>query len=86
MPKRVPPTVILLVLAGILLFCVAKVVPQFEEGFRGLPGGIEGLPAATRVMMYLSAWLVDWWWAVVGCFVALVFIEIKRFGAKRSAQ
>ena len=62
------------------MFYVASVMPRFEEDFRGLPGETEGLPAVTRVMMSISSWLVDWWWAVGGCFLALLFIEMKRAG------
>jgi len=57
------PIAVLVVIVLILLFIMTKVVPKFEEVFAGLPGGAEGLPAITKFMMSLSAWLVSWWWA-----------------------
>jgi type IV pilus assembly protein PilC len=65
------PIAVLVVIVLILLFIMTKVVPKFEEVFRGLPGGEEGLPAITKFMMSLSSWLVQWWWAfILGVFMA----------------
>jgi len=44
---------------------MTNVVPKFEEVFAGLPGGAEGLPGITKVMMNISRWLVEWWWAAL---------------------
>jgi len=57
------PIAVLVVIVLILLFIMTKVVPKFEEVFKGLPGGAEGLPAITKFMMSMSKWLVNWWWA-----------------------
>jgi type IV pilus assembly protein PilC len=59
------PIAVLVVIVLILLFIMTKVVPKFEEVFRGLPGGADGLPAITKFMMTLSGWLVSWWWAFI---------------------
>lgn len=59
------PIAVLVVIVLILLFIMTTVVPKFEEVFRGLPGGAEGLPAITKFMMSLSEWLVAWWWAFI---------------------
>ena len=67
------PIAVLVVIVLILLFIMTSVVPKFEEVFKGLPGGEEGLPGITQVMMAISAWLVRWWWA----FLLSVFILVK---------
>jgi len=67
------PIAVLIVIVLILLFIMTSVVPKFEEVFKGLPGGEEGLPGITQVMMSISAWLVQWWWA----FLLTVFLLIK---------
>ena len=63
---------------GLLLFIMTRVVPKFEEVFRGLSGGTEGLPGITRFMMQLSKWLVEYWWAILGGLVALLLFERAR--------
>jgi type IV pilus assembly protein PilC len=66
------PIAVLVVIVLILLFIMTSVVPKFEEVFRGLPGGEEGLPGITKVMMAISAWLVAWWWAfLLGLFLLI---------------
>jgi len=57
------PIAVLVVIVAILLFIMTNVVPKFEDVFSQLPGGEAGLPGITKVMMSISAWLVDWWWA-----------------------
>ena len=71
------PIAVLVVIVLILLFIMTSVVPKFEEVFRGLPGGEEGLPGITQVMMAISAWLVSWWWA----FLLTVFMLVKAIPA-----
>jgi type IV pilus assembly protein PilC len=57
------PVAVLIVIVAILLFIMTSVVPKFESVFKQLPGGEEGLPGITKVMMNISKWLVAWWWA-----------------------
>ena len=65
------PIAVLVVIVLILLFIMTSVVPKFEEVFKGLPGGEKGLPDITRVMMSISRWLVEWWWAFLLGMIAL---------------
>ena len=67
------PIAVLVVIVLILLFIMTQVVPKFEEVFRGLPGGAEGLPGITKVMMGISDWLVQWWWAFLLTVFGLVW-------------
>ncbi len=66
------PIAVLIVIVLILLFIMTQVVPKFEQVFRGLPGGEEGLPPITKFMMSMSEWLVKWWWAfLLGMFLLI---------------
>ncbi|MHC4959811.1 MAG: type II secretion system F family protein [Planctomycetota bacterium] len=66
------PIAVLVVIVLILLFIMTSVVPKFEEVFKGLPGGDEGLPGITKVMMSISKWLVAYWWAFLLGLFALI--------------
>lgn len=56
-----------IIVTGILL---VKVVPQFESVFKGF--GAE-LPAFTVMVIGLSEFMQDWWWAMLGVLIALIF-------------
>jgi len=80
------PIAVLTVIVLILLFIMTSVVPQFEEVFRTLPGGAEGLPGITKVMMNISQWLVNWWWAFI-LFVIVAFWALpKLIGATKGGR
>ncbi len=66
------PIAVMVVILAILLFIMTSVVPKFEEVFKGLPGGEQGLPGITQVMMAISKWLVKWWWMFILCVFAIV--------------
>jgi type II secretory pathway component PulF len=75
------------VLLFLLLFMMANVVPKFEGVFAQLPGGVEGLPGITKVVMAISEWLVAWWWAFVLGVLAVVWViawVLRRGGAGRA--
>jgi len=57
------PIAVMIVIVLILLFIMTNVVPKFEEVFKSLPSGADGLPGITKFMMNLSRWLVQYWWA-----------------------
>ncbi|MGV8890695.1 MAG: type II secretion system F family protein [Pseudomonas sp.] len=56
-----------IIVTGILL---VKVVPQFESVFKGF--GAE-LPAFTVMVIGLSEFMQQWWWAMLGVLIALIF-------------
>ena len=56
-----------IIVTGILL---VKVVPQFESVFKGF--GAE-LPAFTVMVIGLSEFMQDWWWAMLGVLIAAIF-------------
>jgi len=74
------PIAVLIVIVLILLFIMTNVVPQFEEVFKTLPGGEEGLPGITKVMMSISQWLVQWWWAFILGLIIVIWALPKLIG------
>ena len=44
---------------------------KHEELFRGLPGGMEGMPGFTLFFLHLTGWFARWWWL---CLIALAGI------------
>ena len=59
-----------IIVTGILL---VKVVPQFESVFKGF--GAE-LPAFTVMVIGLSEFMQDWWWAMLGVLIAAIFLSL----------
>ncbi len=80
------PIAVLIVIVLILLFIMTTVVPKFEEVFAGLPGGAEGLPGITKVMMNVSEWLVEWWWAFILVVVLLVWALPRLIGMSKGGR
>jgi len=65
------PTAVLVVagiVTGILLIFV---VPQFEELFSGFGAS---LPAFTQMVIELSRFMQDYWWAVLGIIIGVIYI------------
>jgi type IV pilus assembly protein PilC len=62
-----------IIVTGILL---VKVVPQFESVFKGF--GAE-LPAFTVMVIGLSQFMQDWWWAMLGVLIAAIFGVRRAF-------
>ncbi|MBK5399318.1 type II secretion system F family protein [Pseudomonas sp. TH39(2020)] len=62
-----------IIVTGILL---VKVVPQFESVFKGF--GAQ-LPAFTVMVIGLSQFMQDWWWAMLGVLIATIFGVRRAF-------
>ena len=59
---------------GTTVFLLTFVLPRFTAVFEGKEAA---MPAPTIFLMNLSAFMVDWWWAVVGAMIAgLIFLFI----------
>jgi len=61
------PAVIATLAIGTTIFLLTFVLPRFAEVFEGKEAV---MPWPTVFLMSLSAFMVDWWWAVVGALVA----------------
>lgn len=70
--------VVAIVVTAILLIFV---VPQFEALFVGFGAD---LPAFTRLVVNISNFVQNWWWAMVGAIIVAVFIFVQIH--RRSAR
>ena len=68
-----------------VLILAIYVLPKFEDFFADLDAE---LPLPTRILMGITSFLGDWWWAIAGGIVALVvlFIGITRTSRGKYAR
>ena len=64
------PTAVVLVAAVVTGILLVKVVPQFQSVFSGF--GAE-LPPFTLMVISLSEFMQQWWWAILGLLIAAFF-------------
>lgn len=69
------PVIVLLVLAGIVVFMLTTVLPQVQTLYEGIPG--TRLPIFTRILLGASDILTEYWWAVLLVVVAFGFGGFK---------
>ena len=75
------PAAVLTVAFGVTAVILIFVVPQFESLFSGFGAD---LPAFTRMVINLSRFFQDWWWAIFGGIIGGVMFTIQSH--KRSAE
>ncbi|MFW5995913.1 MAG: type II secretion system F family protein [Halanaerobiaceae bacterium] len=64
------PAVILVIAIGVIFFLMVGVVPRFIEVFNTL-GGV--LPVPTRLLLAISSFVRNFWWAIILFFLSLVY-------------
>lgn len=64
------PIAVLVVAFIVTAILLIFVVPVFEDLFKGFGAD---LPAFTQFVIELSAWVQEWWWAVVGVIVIAAY-------------
>ncbi|MCQ8118939.1 type II secretion system F family protein [Methylomonas rosea] len=64
------PIAVLVVAFIVTAILLIFVVPVFEDLFKGFGAD---LPAFTQFVIELSAWVQEWWWAVVGVIAAVAY-------------
>lgn len=70
------PKLVVGVIVLVVTFLLAFVVPRFTDLFVGM--GVT-LPLPTRILMWIGAFLADWWWAVaLGCGAAYAAVAWYR--------
>lgn len=65
------PAIVILVMGGVVGFMVVKVMPQVENIYKDIPGAT--LPLITRILLAISHFVTDFWWAVL---LLLVFAVV----------
>ncbi|MDZ7786541.1 MAG: type II secretion system F family protein [Candidatus Saccharibacteria bacterium] len=69
------PIIVLLVMGAVVGFMLIKVLPQVEALYEGLPGG--NLPLVTRILLAVSNFLVNYWWAFLILLALFGFFGFK---------
>lgn len=69
------PAIVVVVMIAVVGFMVVKVLPQVEGIYEGL--GNVSLPITTRVLLFISHFVIDFWWVVIIILVAMVFLTTK---------
>lgn len=69
------PMIVLLVMVGVVTFMIVKVLPQVEEIYADLPGA--SLPILTRVLLWISHFVIDFWWVVLILLGAAIFFGTR---------
>lgn len=57
------PIIVLLVMVAVIGFMLVQVLPQVKTLYEGLPGA--NLPLVTRILLAISDFVVQYWWAVL---------------------
>jgi type IV pilus assembly protein PilC len=57
------PIIVVLVMIAVVGFMIVSVLPQVETLYQGLPGA--SLPLLTRVLLAISRFIINFWWAVL---------------------
>ena len=63
------PAVLAVVAMAVVIALMMFVVPQVVEQFDTVG---QQLPLLTRMVIWISAFLVNWWWAIIGGFVLMM--------------
>ncbi len=69
------PAIVLLVMAGVVIFMLVKVLPEVQNIYASLPG--VSLPIETRLLLDLSHFLIHFWWIAI-----LIIVFIAVFGTR----
>lgn len=78
------PLVVILVMIGVVGFMLVAVLPQVRELYDGLTN--VDLPVITRVLLALSDFIINYWWAfllMVGLFVFFGNRWVRSIGGRR---
>lgn len=79
------PLIVLLVMAGVVIFMVVKVVPAVEVVYTGIPGAT--LPLVTRILVAIAHFTMRFWWIEV-IILAILAVFTTRWartlGGKRA--
>lgn len=80
------PAIVMIATLSIALVLTLVIFPKIVPLFRGLH---VDLPLSTRVLMAVSVFLMQWWWAVVGAAILLsitAYVSVRYFERARAAR
>lgn len=64
------PVIVLVVIAGVIIFMLTQVLPQVEQLYKDLD---RSLPFITAVMLSLSKFIINFWWLILLFLIAGVY-------------
>lgn len=70
------PAAVLIVAIVVIAILLIFVIPQFESLFQGFGAD---LPTLTRVVVDLSRWFQEWWWAFFAALIGLVVGAVAAY-------
>jgi len=70
------PVIVLIVIAGVMVFMLFTVVPQVEKLYRDLH---QTLPLITQVIVSISQFATNFWWVVVLAIIGVVYLGLQYF-------
>jgi len=68
------PTLVLVVIFGVIMVLMTVLVPQLAATFKQL---VPKLPRETEIMIALSAFFVRWWYLIIGIPVAAIVLALS---------
>jgi type IV pilus assembly protein PilC len=71
------PVIVLFVMIGVVTYMLLTVLPQVQVLYEGTPGGVASLPIFTKVLLFVSDIIKNFWWAIIIAFGALGFAGTK---------
>ncbi|MCU7929237.1 MAG: type II secretion system F family protein [Candidatus Thiodiazotropha sp. (ex Codakia rugifera)] len=74
------PAAIVAAAVAVTAILLIFVIPQFESLFSNFGAD---LPAFTQLVVNLSHFVTDWWWAILGGFIVLVYIAANTWKRSR---
>lgn len=77
------PVIVLFVIVGVLVFMLITVVPQVEKLYEDLH---QTLPVITQVIVSISSFVIDYWWALLLAVGVSVYAAISYFKTDAGAR
>lgn len=72
------PLIVMLVMAGVVIFMLTTVLPQVQEIYKGIKGA--QLPMVTKILLAISQFIIHYWW------LCLILLAVGAFFGTRWAR
>lgn len=79
------PAIVIVVMIAVVGFMILTVMPQVEKIYSDIPGA--NLPIITRILLAISNFTINYWWAVLLGLALVVFLTTRwarSFGGKQA--
>ena len=69
------PSIVLLVLVGVVAFMLTTVLPKVKSLYEGLPGA--ELPLVTKILLAVSTFIINYWWVILLVLGIAAFFSVR---------